>query len=128
MPTTTFTLFHDFAEQAWKGVHDFSTDTFKIALTNSSPDKASNDNISDITQISATGGYTSGGYSLDGVSLTRSSNVAKVTIDDEVIAASGGDIGRPGARPERIISMRRGYLSLREYAIASRRAAPLPNS
>jgi len=93
MPTATFTPFYDFSEQSWKGVHDFSSDTFKVALTNSAPDKTANANISDITEIAAVGGYSLGGYTLDGVTLTQASNVSTVTIDDEVITASGASVG-----------------------------------
>jgi hypothetical protein len=96
MPSSTFTFFHDFAEQLGKGVHDFSSHTFKAALTNTAPTAATDDELADITQISASGGYTAGaggGYTLDGVTWAQSSNVAKLTITDEVITASGGSVG-----------------------------------
>lgn len=93
MPSSTFTFFHDFAEQLGKGVHDFSTHTFKAALTNTAPTAATDDELADITQISATGGYSAGGYTLDGVTWAQASNVAKLTITDEVITASGGNVG-----------------------------------
>jgi hypothetical protein len=93
MPTSTFTFFHDFSEQLGKGVHDFASHTFKVALTNSAPNYSTNTNISDITQISATGGYASGGYTLDSVTWAQSSNVSKLTVADEVITASGASVG-----------------------------------
>lgn len=93
MPTSTFTFFQDFAEQLGKGVHNFASHTFKIALTNSAPNVASNTQLSNITQISATGGYTAGGYALDGVTWTESGGVGKLTVTDEVITASGGNVG-----------------------------------
>jgi hypothetical protein len=96
MPSSTFSFFHDFSEQIGKGVHDFSSHTFKAALTNTAPTAATDDELADITQISASGGYTAGaggGYSLDGVTWAQSSNVAKLTITDEVITASGGSVG-----------------------------------
>lgn len=93
MPTSTFTFFDDFAEQLGKSVHNFASHTFKIALTNSAPNVSSNTQLSDITQISATGGYTAGGYALDGVNWAESGGVGKLTVTDEVITASGGNVG-----------------------------------
>jgi hypothetical protein len=93
MPSSSFTFFYDFAEQLGKGVHDFSTNIFKAALTNTAPTAATDDELADITQISATGGYSAGGYTLDGVTWAQASNVAKLTITDEVIAASGANVG-----------------------------------
>lgn len=96
MPSSTFTFFHDFAEQLGKGVHDFSSHTFKAALTNTAPTAATDDELADITQIAASGGYTAGaggGYQLDSVVWSQSSNVAKLTIADEAITASGGSVG-----------------------------------
>lgn len=93
MPSSTFQFFHDFAEQLGRGVHNFSSHTFKAALTNTAPTASTGDELADITQISATGGYSAGGYTLDGVTWAQSSNVAKLTITDEVITASGGSVG-----------------------------------
>lgn len=96
MPSSTFTFFHDFSDQLGKAVHNFSSHTFKAALTNSAPSAANDDELGDITQIAASGGYTAGaggGYTLDGVTWTQSSNVTKLTITDEVITAAGGSVG-----------------------------------
>lgn len=93
MPNATFTFFFDFAEQLGKGVHDFSTHTFKVALTNTAPNVSTDTVLTDITEISATGGYTAGGYTLDGVTWAQASNVGKLTVTDEVITASGGSVG-----------------------------------
>ena len=91
----TFNKFQDFVEQVLKAKHDFSSHTFKVALTNSAP-VATNTILADITQIAATGGYTAGaggGYTLDSVTLSETTGTAKVTIADEVILATGGSIG-----------------------------------
>ena len=91
----SFNKFQDFAEQVLKGVHNFSAHTFKAALTNSAPN-ATDTILSDITQISASGGYTAGaggGYTLDSVTLSETGGTAKLTIADEVITASGGSVG-----------------------------------
>lgn len=92
MPSSSLTKFQDFVEQLGKGVHNFSSNTFKVAFTNSAP-LATNTQLSDITQISATGGYTSGGYSLSGVTWAETSGTAKLTITDLVVTASGGSVG-----------------------------------
>lgn len=88
----TFNKFQDFVEQVLKGVHNFSTHTFKVALTNSAP-VATNTILANITQIAATGGYSAGGYTLDSVTLAETTGTAKVTIADETITAVGGSVG-----------------------------------
>lgn len=95
MPTSAYFKFFDYAEQVNKAVHNWSTHTFKLALTNAAPNDGMTV-LADITQISATGGYTAGaggGYTLDTVTLTESNGEAKVTIADEVITATGGSVG-----------------------------------
>ena len=92
MPTSAFTKFYDFADQLGKAKHDFSTHTFKIALTNTAP-VVTNTILTDITQIAATGGYAAGGYTLSGVSWVETTGTGKLTITDHVITATGGAIG-----------------------------------
>jgi hypothetical protein len=87
-----YVKFQDYAEQVNKAVHNWSSHTFKSALTNSAP-SAANTILSDITQITAQNGYSAGGATLDSVTLTESSGTAKVTIADEVFTASGGSFG-----------------------------------
>jgi hypothetical protein len=96
MPSSTFTFFEDFAEQLGNGVHNFSSHTFKVALTNTAPTVATDDALSDITQISSGGGYTAGaggGYALDGVTWAETGGVGKLTVTDEVITATGASVG-----------------------------------
>jgi len=81
-----------FVEDVLSGVHDFSSDTFKVALTNSAP-TAADTLLANVTQIAVAGGYASGGYTLDGVTLSQASGTAKVVITDEVITASGASVG-----------------------------------
>lgn len=92
MPASTFTTVDDLSEQIGKAIHNFSSHTFKIALTNSAP-SASNTILTDITQISNGGGYTAGGYTLSGVSYSETSGTATLTHTDHVITATGGSIG-----------------------------------
>lgn len=88
----SYNKFQDYAEQLHKAVHNWSSNTFKAALSNSAP-SAANTILSDITQITGANGYSTGGATLDSVTLTESSGTAKVTIADEVFTASGGTIG-----------------------------------
>mgnify|MGYP000202053938 CR=1 FL=1 len=94
MPTSSYTKVQDYAEQVNKGVHNWATHTYKLALA-ASAIAATVADLSGVTQISAGGGYTAGaggGYTLDTVTLTEASGTAKVTIADEVITATGGAI------------------------------------
>lgn len=92
MPSSTLTKFQDFAEQVLRAKHDFGSHTLKAALTNTLP-AVGNTVLADIAQIAATGGYVAGGYALDSVVLAEAGGVAKLTIADEVITATGGSIG-----------------------------------
>lgn len=86
-----FNKHQDYVEQLCKGIHIWSSHTFKLLLTNSAP-LATNTIKSDLTEISAGNGYSAGGMTCDSVTLTESSGTAKVTIADEVLTASGGAI------------------------------------
>lgn len=91
----SFNKHQDYVEQLNKGVHIWSSHTFKAAFCNSAP-LAANTILADLTQISTAGGYTAGaggGVALDSVTLTESSGTAKVTIADEVFTASGASVG-----------------------------------
>ena len=50
-------FFDAFMEDMPEKVHNLGADTLKIALTNTLPNQATDDELADITQISATGGY-----------------------------------------------------------------------
>lgn len=85
----------DYVEQLAKGIHIWSSHTFKAAFCNTVPVNT-NTILSDLTQISTAGGYTAGaggGVALDSVTLSETSGTAKVTIADEVFTASGASVG-----------------------------------
>ena len=84
----TYNKFNAFTEDVLKGVHNFSSHVFKAVFTNVAP-VATNSVLADLTQISAGGGYSSGGVTLDSVTLTRTTGTTKLTIADEVFTASG---------------------------------------
>lgn len=84
----SFNKFQDFAEQLAKGVHDFSTHTFKVALTNSAP-SAANTVLANITQIANGAGYTTGGEEVPNVGVAEASGTATIDGDKVTWTASG---------------------------------------
>jgi hypothetical protein len=88
MPTSALNKFNAFTHELGKATHNLSTHSLKAAFTNTAP-SAANSVLADITQIAASGGYVAGGFALDGVSWTTSGGVAKLTITDEIVTATG---------------------------------------
>lgn len=89
----SFSKFNDFVEQLCKGVHDFSTHTFKCALFTSGVD-AADATYSDIsaTEVANGYGYTTGGETLS-VSVSETSGTVKVSVTaDKTWTASEGSI------------------------------------
>lgn len=84
----TFNKFQDFSQQLAEGKQNFGTDTFKVALSNSAP-VATNTVLADITQISATNGYTSGGNTTT-VTVSETTGTTTVSGTQVVFTASGG--------------------------------------
>jgi hypothetical protein len=87
----TQTKFQDFVEQLEKGIHIFGTHTFKVALTNSAPN-ATDTILSQITQISGTNGYTTGGTATT-TAISETTGTSTVTGTQVVFTASGGSMG-----------------------------------
>lgn len=80
-----FNKFNKFTEDVLNGVHNFSTNTFVIALTNVAP-IATNSVLADLTQIS----YTNlSSRTLTGVSVSQTGGVSTVNVSDLVLTASG---------------------------------------
>lgn len=86
------TKFQDFSEQLAKGVHQWAAHTFKLALTNSAP-LATNTLLSDITQISGTNGYTTGGTATT-IAVSETTGTTTITGTQVVFTASGGAMGQ----------------------------------
>lgn len=96
MPSSTLTTFDDLADQIGRGVHNFASHSFKVALTNSAPNAGTQTVLADITQISNGGGYTGGaggGYAVANEAYNESSGTATFTFDTLTITASGGNVG-----------------------------------
>ena len=87
----TFNKFQDFSEQLVNGAQNFTTDTYKVALSNSAP-VATNTALANITQISAGSGYTSGGTATT-ISVSETTGTTTVSGTQVVFTASGGSIG-----------------------------------
>jgi len=87
-----FNKFNPFVEDLAEGVHNLGTDTLKVALTNTAP-SASDDQLSDITEISAGNGYTAGGNQATISSSAQASGTYKLVLADVTFTTSGGSIG-----------------------------------
>lgn len=88
----TFQKFYNFGKAIHEKKIDLSTDVLKLMLTNTAP-SLSNTQKSDITEISAGNGYTSGGQTLTVTSSAQSSGLYTLIVSDLTITASGGSIG-----------------------------------
>lgn len=86
-----YNKFNDFTEQFARGVHDFDAHTFKVALTNTAP-TAANTVLADITQISGTNGYTTGGTATT-ITLSETNGTTTVQGTQVVFTATGGAMG-----------------------------------
>jgi len=96
-----FTKINDFAEDLLSGVHNFTSDTIQIALSNTAPASETSNPISDgngilanVTQIS----YTNYADDLtvdrvmEGVTVSGSSGQASVDFNDFIVTPSGGSL------------------------------------
>lgn len=87
----TYNKFHCYIEDLHKAVHNLSTHTTKIMLTNTAP-VATNTVKANLTEITAGSGYTAGGATVT-LALNNTSGTYKVTPTDVVFTAAGGSIG-----------------------------------
>ena len=91
MANLTFVSYDCFIEDVMEGVHNFGANTFKIALTNTAPTVATDDELIDITEISEGNGYTAGGNAVTVTSSSQSSGTYSWVITNDVtFTASGG--------------------------------------
>lgn len=87
-----YVKFQPFVEDLAEKVHNLGADTLKVALTNSAP-SATNGTLSQITQISGTNGYTTGGLQATQSSSAQTSGTYKLVVADVTFTASGGSMG-----------------------------------
>lgn len=90
----TYNKFQDFTEQLAKGVHNFATHTFKVALTNTLPvnTQTSLDTGTNHPPPTAANGYTAGGTA---TTITTNEAAGTMTISGTqvVFTATAGGIG-----------------------------------
>lgn len=82
-------MFESFSEQQMIAPVDFNADTLKWGLTNTAPNVATADFWNDITEISAGNGYSAGGVTASGVTISRTGDTTKIVADDAVVTATG---------------------------------------
>ena len=88
----TFNKFNQFVSDLAQKVHNLNSDTLKILLTNTAP-VATNTIKSNLTEISAGNGYTSGGVAASFVSGSDASGTYRLILSPVSWTASGGSIG-----------------------------------
>ncbi len=89
----SFVKFNTFVEALAEGAHDLGSDTLKVALTNTAPTAATDDQLADITQVSNGNGYTTGGTAATTSSSSQTSGTYKLVLADVTFTASGGSVG-----------------------------------
>lgn len=87
-----FNKFNGYIERLHEGEINWQSHTFKVALTNTAP-VATNNNLSDITQIANGNGYTTGGSTTTISASSQTSGTYKAVAGDVVFTASGGSVG-----------------------------------
>ena len=87
----TYVKYQDFVEQLCRGVHNFGSHVFKVALSNAAPD-ATHTTLSAITELSTANGYTAGGATTT-IGITETTGTVTVTATDPAAwTASGAGI------------------------------------
>lgn len=84
-----FNKFDPFVEAVAEKVHNLATDTLKVMLTNVAP-TAANGIKTDITEIAAGGGYTTGGNTATQTSSSQTGGVYKLVLADPATWTSTG--------------------------------------
>jgi hypothetical protein len=88
----TYTKYYQFVEDLIKGVHDFSTDTFKVALSNGTP-LQTHALLASISELATANGYTAGGATTTIGGTTHSTGTITLTATDPAAwTASGAGI------------------------------------
>lgn len=69
-----------------------TTDTWKVVIHTDAPVVATDDDVTDLTQIAGANGYTTGGENIT-FNATRSGGTVTATATDVVWTAAGGNLG-----------------------------------
>lgn len=93
MPVSSYNKFQDFSEQLNRGVHNFGSNVFKLALTNTAPTASQTTwNLTDHPAPAAANGYTAGGNTIT-VTLSETGGTTTVQGAQTVFTATAGGIG-----------------------------------
>lgn len=90
MPAANFTKFNSFITDIGEGVHKLNTDTFKVYLTNNTPNAATQVKKADLAGITEQYGYAAADIQNN---YSQSGGVGTMTGVTVVITASGGNVG-----------------------------------
>jgi hypothetical protein len=86
----TFTKFHAFVEDVAEKVHNLGSDQLAVALTNSAPTAATDDELADISEIT----YTNcSSRNVTTSSSSQTSGTYSLVLTDLTLTASGGTVG-----------------------------------
>lgn len=90
-----FTKFNALIDELSKGGHNLTTAVFKVALTNTAPNVASDTvwNTTVAPAPAAANGYTAGGNTLTTSSAATTAGTFKLVLADTVFTATAGGIG-----------------------------------
>ena len=82
------TVTNSFNEELFLAVHDFSTDTFKLALYTSASDIGPQTTVYTTDNEVVAAGYTAGGNAISGVAVLSSGSVSFVSFDNVTWSAA----------------------------------------
>lgn len=88
----SFNKFNVFVLDVGNAVHNFSSHSFKVVLTNTAP-VATNTVLANITDLSTANGYTAGGNAATLTSWSQSSGTAKLILADPATWTASGSVG-----------------------------------
>ena len=89
-----FNKFNLTVDALCKGAVNLSTDAIKVMLTNTAP-VATNSNYADISanELAAGNGYTTGGASVTGVTLSNSAGTESLAVGSTTFTSATGNMG-----------------------------------
>lgn len=88
----TFNAFNPFVEAVFEKKHNFSSDVFKVFLTNETP-LATDAVKSDIAEIAAGNGYTAGGLTIPIASSSQTAGTYTAAVNTAQVVTATGAIG-----------------------------------
>lgn len=87
----TYNKFHIFVADIARAQHDFSSHILRTVLTLTAPTSANSD-LANLTQVTASNGYPSGGLTASIIDSTQSAGTYRLVLEDVSFTASGGDL------------------------------------